>query len=163
MFAMGFWAIVIDRDDDWLEVIGMVLGASVVVALLGAAVFTVGNGISNVASGRDWSYKDVPLVSIRDGSGVNGSYVLGTGGTSSTGRYVFYYQDGSAKRLVNINAEKVKLFEDSDRPYAVKAINCRMSVEWLAYTMACPDDHFTEIHVPAGSVQTRIDLNLNSN
>ena len=118
------------------------------------------NALANLAVDHDDHYRTVELAALRDGTGQTGQYVWGTGSTSASANYVFYYLDGGAKRLVNINSADVRLYEDSDKPYAIQYTGCDLSPTWVG---ACFDNgpRFVELHVPAGSVRNQVDLTLN--
>lgn len=118
------------------------------------------NGIANLAVDHDDHYRTVELAALRDGTGQAGQYVWGTGTTSASANYVFYYLDDGAKRLVNIDSTDVRLYEDSDKPYAIQYTGCDLTPSWVG---ECFDNglRFVEIHVPAGSVRNQVDLALN--
>lgn len=129
-------------------------------ALAGAAVFFAGTGLANLAFDHKDHYERLNLVAIRDGSGVQGAYVWGSGGIGSTGNYMFYYQDGPAKRLANVDGSRVNLFEDSQDAYAINYTGCDLSQSWVAPCFT-NGGRVVEIHVPPGSVKTQVDLSLN--
>ena len=140
-------------------VMGTIL-SSVFGAIAATIVFFGGSGLANLALAHQDLYQRVRLVAIRDGSGVNGTFVWGTGSVGSTGNYRFYYQDGAAKQLVNVDGSKVKLFEDSQDAYAILFMGCDLSPAWVAPCFSNLEA-WNEIHVPPGSVKSQIDLGLN--
>lgn len=73
---------------------------------------------------------------------------------------MFYYQDGAAKRLVNVDGSRVGLYEDSKNAWAIEFTGCDLSWDLVS---PCFNNgpRFVEIHVPPGSVKTRVDLALN--
>ncbi|MGW5519048.1 hypothetical protein [Nocardia africana] len=134
-----------------------IVGAGMVGILTGAATTVVGN----LASEHHDHYRTVELVALRDGTGQTGQYFLGTGTTDTTGKYVFYYADSDgARRLVNIDAGDIRLYEDSAKPYAIQYTGCELAASWVG---DCFDNgpRFVELHVPAGSVRNQVDLALN--
>lgn len=124
-------------------------------------IFFPGIAIANAATDHRDSFRTFEVVALRDGTGQSGGYVLGTGSNDTTGRFMFYRRDGDAVRLENVDADGIRLFEDTDRPYVVQFTGCHLKPDWLA---PCFSDApvFTELHVPKGSVRNKIDLSLNS-
>lgn len=131
-------------------------------AVVLVGVDLAGTGIANATLTHHDHYRSVPLIALRDGSAQTSDYVLGSGGSDATMKYTFYWRDGDAERLVNVDASDIRLFEDSTKPYAVQFTGCDLSKPWIA---DCLNDapSFTELHVPPGSVHSKFDLNLNSN
>lgn len=155
------WA-VFNPDFDWIEKIMFGVLNLLWPPLLGFLVVTGLTAAANVVFDHDDQYANLEIVAIRDGSGQVGTYVFGSGASGPTGTYMFYYLDGDAKRLAKIDASEVRLYEDSTKPYAIMFTGCELSVRWVApcfYEKA----QFVEIHVPAGSVRSGVDLSLNGN
>ncbi len=153
--------------DEWrsFDGAGFVLGETVVSffsAIAFVAIFFGGMGIANLSFDHEDHYAQVELVALRDSTGQTSNYVWGTGSSVGTGNYVFYYREGGASRLVNLNATEVLLYEDTDKPYAVIYEGCELSASWVAECFS-NSPRFTELHVPPGSVVQQIDLDLGEN
>lgn len=161
VLARMLWWVYEDAYDGF-EIAFFTIGAFVSAVCAAFLVFLGITVVANLAVSHDDEYRTVELVALRDGTGNEGHYVLGSGATISTGNYVFYHREGAGKRLVNIESSGVMLYEDTDKPYARQYLTCALSVRWLA---PCFTDgaQFTELHVPPGSVVNNIDLDLNEN
>lgn len=124
------------------------------------AVDLIGTTIANLSLAHHDQYRNVPLLALRDDVAPAGSYVLGTGNSGSDAKFVFYWQDNGAERLDTVEASDVRLYEDSEHPYAVQFTGCQLSKPSVAWCFnAAPE--FTELHVPPGSVHSQFDLSLN--
>lgn len=118
--------------------------------------------ICNVATDHRDEYTTLGLEAIRDGSSINGEFVLGTGILTSDATYTFYANNHGAIHLEKVDASEITLYEDSGKPYVIEYTGCQLEPSWLA---SCLDDgpRYVEIHVPPGSVKNQINLNLNGN
>ena len=145
----------IDRIDGLLVAVMALASAFVVFAAVAAGT----TAIANVSVDHQNYYKKYDLVAIRDTTSVGGEFFLGSGAIGGTGNYVFYYRDGKAKQLVNVDGADVKVYEDTDKPYAIQFAGCDLKPNWLADCFHS-DPSWTEIHVPAGSIREGVNLNL---
>jgi hypothetical protein len=149
-----------DMLDGVFDLVMIVLTGLMAASFAWATIFFGATGIANLALDHHDHYRRVDLVAIRDGSGIQGTFVWGTGTVGSSGDYMFYYQDGNAKRLVKVDGSSVDLFEDSKDAYAIQFTGCELSWSWLSICFS-NESHFDQIHVPAGTVKGRVDLGLN--
>jgi hypothetical protein len=146
--------------DGVFEVIMVAILCLVGGGLAGCCTLYGGAGIANLALDHEDHYQRVELVAIRDMPGVEGAFVLGSGGVGSSGNYMFYYRNGRAIRLVNVDGSSVNLFQDSRDAYAIRFTGCNLTPDWVAPCFL-NEYHWDEIHVPPGTVKTKIDLGLN--
>lgn len=146
--------------DGVFDFIMITLASLLATAISGSAMFFGGAGIANLTLSHHDHYERLQLVAIRDGTGIDGAFVWGSGAIGSTGNYMFYYREGNAVRLANIDGSSVALFQDSHDAYAIEFTGCTLSWDWLAPCFS-QDGQVNEIHVPKGTVKTKINLGLN--
>lgn len=159
--VLGFvFVMFADYNPEFIDYFMGVLMGLVMGFVSGALMFGTVLGLGNWLLDQDNHFEKVGLVAIRDGSSLTGAFVWGSGEIGPTGKYSFYYQDGAAKRLVSVDSSGIGLYEDSKDAYAVIYTGCDLNPDWVA---PCMDNgpHFTEIHVPPGTVKAQTSLALN--
>jgi hypothetical protein len=167
--AVGALALLLGLRNAWREAEPDDFGWTIfrIVASIGGAFIAVlattgaVGGVANLALDHRDSYDRVPLVALRDDLGVNSGYVLGTGGGEKA-HFAFYYANpDGGRQLVTVDAADIRVYEDTDKPYAVRFTGCELSKPWVADCFSNAPT-FTELHVPVGTVHNRFDLDLDA-
>lgn len=151
-------------ERDIFDSIGFTLLGFLAAAVVGALAFVAAYFGIAVAANQAFAHEDrysrVALVALRDETGSQSAYVLGSGGSEASASYVFYFAGADGGReLANVDAAGVRVFEGAGEPYAVRFEGCVLSVPWLSECLNA-GWQFTELHVPAGSMSSRFDLDL---
>lgn len=100
---------------------------------------------------KDIVYQNYDLAALNDSSSVSGAMFLGSGVIDGTMKYSYYRADGAAKQLETVNASDIRVFEDTDKAYVRKSVNCTSSWEWLTSCVMSPE--VVEIHVPKSTIR----------
>lgn len=156
LFISESW--MLDSFFDWivLGLLGCLLGG-----LVSAGTwFGLTLAANNILEHDDKYYANY-LTTLQDNVGVEGAYVLGSGGFNGVSQYSFYVDYGGYKKGHTINASGVKVFEeDVERPYIVSFGGCELKPSWFAECLS-EGSKVVEIHVPKGTVKTDMTLDAN--
>jgi len=119
----------------------------------------------------DWEYdfsEPVEIASIRNDSGVNGSFFLGCGSIDSVSYYIYYVKEGEDRYhrdKIKITP-KVSIVEmekgSTDLPRIVKKISRQRFRGWIFYPITWSEWKYTgdaEIFVPKGTIIQDFQLN----
>lgn len=111
------------------------------------------------ASGYTIATRNSPLVTLTDERSVTGgTFFLGSGVIGTDPSYTFYTEDGGYRTMHQENARTVKVYEDTDAPYAVWTDGCvphHPALVWC-FNRGSDTNRLVEIHVPAHSIKTAI-------
>lgn len=97
--------------------------------------------------------EDHQLVSIRDGSGMYGSFFLGTGTIQDRQYYIFYTKDGEGFRPQKVSWDNgsVKIFEEN-RTDGTLHITYQKSALAPYWAMPIKCGFRYEFHIPTGTI-----------
>ncbi|QLF83461.1 hypothetical protein SEA_NICEHOUSE_248 [Rhodococcus phage NiceHouse] len=102
---------------------------------------------------------NTPIQTISDSTQVNGKFVLGTGYVNEKLTYTFYEpQAGGFSLIKRVDADGVKVFEDSEEPYLTRRGDCSINTDWVWKCNNVNSAQVMEIHVPKGSITNNIQL-----
>jgi hypothetical protein len=139
-------------SQDWVMPIFTAIIMGILGLMLGVLLYMLVGAVID----HTFTYEEANLKNIEDGSAIQGNFFLGTGYVDGVQKYSFYEDHGDWSELNSINAEGVKIYENSETPYIVRQKECISSKEWL---VSCITDHrITEIHVPPDTIKTNFVL-----
>lgn len=103
-------------------------------------------------------YENKSLVALQDGTQTVGSFFLGYGHIDGVPKYTYYVQNGGGYRLQNADAEKIDVYQDTDKPYIKVSTSCYGRWTWLVIcnsgmSNTSGDDAVSEIHVPKNTIK----------
>jgi hypothetical protein len=92
---------------------------------------------------------DTPIYSLKDSTGVHGSFALGSGTVDSYPAYISYKRnDDGSYQIFSVNAEKSRLYlDDPQQPYVKAHFECSS-----IFTFYCHSVGRNEFHVPNGTI-----------
>ena len=97
-------------------------------------------------------YERVDIVSLQDGSSIEGGFFLGTGYIDGSMKYSFYEKSGEGFKLTQVDSKDTIVYQSKEKPYAMRESGCDGNWQWIAPCLY-DSDIVTEIHVPAGSIK----------
>lgn len=104
--------------------------------------------------GYETKLKEQALYNLQDGSGLGGSFFLGSGVVDSNMQFSFYkINDDGSKELVTLKAKDVKVFDNSDKPYIVVVDGCNWGGSWFMPAICIQHREIREIHVPKNTIK----------
>jgi hypothetical protein len=173
LVVITFWIIVAIAVAVWIYIIANAIERGMAVFFGGFCitaatiiVLLVADLILEPLTGYHWDYYNVPLVAITDDrSETGGSFFLGSGSIGTDTSYVFYTAnpDGS-HTLYQTKAHDIKVFEDTDKPYAryegQQVLDHPNWVPPLASWLHFHHAELVEFHVPPHSIKTGINLGV---
>lgn len=141
-------------DEPWARYENIFLGCFI--ALCGGVLVLFLGGLVSFFVPHTFTYEERPLSALQDGSTTEGSFFLGTGVIDEEQVYTYYMQEGKGFKLDNSPADQVTVFQDTEKPYALKQKDCKSKAEWLVFCVT--DNRVTEIHVPKGTIKNNFVL-----
>ena len=108
-----------DEHDPFDGLFGAFFGAAFgfMAAMLAGLVLYTGGG--------EWQHHSKPLVSLADGSGIQGHFFLGSGSVDQRPVYTWYEQNGSnsyVRRQADADAAAIHYLPDGKKPYYVHSV-----------------------------------------
>lgn len=99
-----------------------------------------------------YKHTNVDIIALQDGNSVNGKFFLGSGYLNGEPTYTFYTSENGGAKLSNQPAENVIVYQDTNKPYAVRETECVSDFKWL---VDCPSsDDIVELHIPKGTIKS---------
>lgn len=166
--ALVIWLIIFIKSWDGDLLFSLIFPgffAGTVIAGLTLLVLGIGHPTMRSITGYHYDYTNRPLVALTDErSATGGTFFLGTGFIGTDASYVFYTADDDGARLMSqVDATNVRVYEDSDAPYArYRDQRVLDHPEWVPLSSwvgpAVP--RLIELHVPPKSIKTGINLGV---
>lgn len=106
------------------------------------------------------NHEPVKLVSLRDKSSVEGSFMLGSGQIGLVDYFVYYREWGTGFKKGKVRAEKSVIFEDSEVGTLLvkKMVYKEKWMNYIFFSSNTMDGPFYEFHVPKGTIIQKFSL-----
>lgn len=108
--------------------------------------------------------KRVDIISLDDGTKINGNFILGSGTIDQESYYIFYeISPNGAISQHKLSVSDTYIYEDQDSSafinyYKLRLTGCK---DWGLKSIFINNDRYNEIHVPKGTIIRQFNLDLN--
>ena len=130
-------------------------GTGIISGVIGVAVFITLMGMwsSHVPDSEKWEVKTENLAVLNDGSAIEGSFFLVSGGIGEKPKFTFYAEENGVFRLKSVDADEAQVVYTDGAP--VHEYHIPAGRFWTYWEMSNSYDVFK---VPAGSIKYSYNL-----
>lgn len=125
----------------------------IVAFLVCVVVFTTGTMLVDANSDHEYTVVDeknsYELVALTNDTDVSGQFFLGTGSIGEDQVYAFMYLEDGGVRTGRIDADEVRLYEDSESPRIETLQRC---VDLTFFWTSCTQRSVKNVYIPEGSI-----------
>lgn len=130
----------------------------ILIAMFVFLILTAVNVLVGLLMPGHTTYETKELASLQDSLQTEGSFFLGIGSADGRPKYAYYVDHGDYSTFETTNARDVKIYTDTQEPYALERTGCESKYKWLAYCYSAIQSTVQEIHVPEGTIKRNYNL-----